>query len=435
MSVCGQKGRCIAAVARSSFLTGSAKPGRTRVLYVTNQLPFPPYSGGQLREAQLLARVAGAAEITLAILTCHYDRDLAHAGLALPYCSELRLFESVPAPAQGPPEDVPERVWAYRSDVFDEWLGQHVCGSEADVVHVEGYFLAGHLPRDHAIPLLVVEENVEYLLDREREAAGRRRGARWQVSRALEHDIWSMATLVAALSEQDVDVIRRDVPGAEVTLTPNGFDHLPSAGPRVHTGTGSRVAFVGNYAWAPTTDGAWDLVTRIWPRIRRAMPDARLTLAGAELPADLAAAARAADGIDIAGQVPSVLPALVGADIFVCPVPTGSGIKVKMVEAMHAGCAIVCTSAAVRGLPEGAESAVVMTDDDHEFADAVVRLLGDAGRRSALSRRAVDLIQRLPTWDEAAKTLMDSWQRMAAGDAVTKDAGLHSSPHPHVGHE
>jgi glycosyltransferase involved in cell wall biosynthesis len=244
-----------------------------------------------------------------------------------------------------------------------------------------------------------------------------------------------MATLVAALSEQDVDVIRRDVPGAEVTLTPNGFDHLPSAGPRVHTGTGSRVAFVGNYAWAPTTDGAWDLVTRIWPLIRRAMPDARLTLAGAELPGDLAAAARAADGIDIAGEVPSVLPALVGADIFVCPVPTGSGIKVKMVEAMHAGCAIVCTSAAVRGLPEGAESAVVMTDDDHEFADAVVRLLGDAGRRSALSRRAVDLIQRLPTWDEAAKTLMDSWQHMAAGDAVTKDAGLHSSRHPHVGHE
>jgi hypothetical protein len=65
-----------------------------------------------------------------------------------------------------------------------------------------------------------------------------------------------------------------------------------------------------------------------------------------------------------------------------------------------------------------------MTDDEHEFADAVVRLLGDATRRSALSRRAVDLIQRLPTWDEAAKTLVGSWHRMAAGAATGAAEGL-----------
>jgi glycosyltransferase involved in cell wall biosynthesis len=394
--------------------TGRERIGRMRVLYVTNQLPFPSYSGGQLREAQLLSRVAGAVDIELVILTGHYERDLAHAELALPYCSGLRLFESVPAPSGGPPDDVPERVWSYRSQAFDEWLGRHACGTEADVVHVEGYFLAGHLPADRTVPLMVVEENVEYLLDREREATGRKRGARWQVSRELEHDIWSVATLLAAVSEQDVDVIRHDIPGAEVALTPNGFDHLPATGPRVHTGTGCRVAFVGNYGWAPTADGAWDLVTSIWPRIYRAMPSARLALVGADLPGDLAAAARAAGGIDIVGEVPSVLPTLTGADVFVCPVRTGSGVKVKMVEAMRAGCAIVCTNAAVRGLPDGAASAVVMADDEHEFADAVVGLLRDAVRRDTLSRRAVELIHQLPTWDEAAKALIGSWQRTAA---------------------
>ena len=386
-----------------------------RVLYVTNQLPFPPHSGGQLREAQLLSRVGGAVDIELVILTNHYDRDLAHAGFALPYCSGLWLFESVPVPRAGPADDVPERVWAYQSRAFDQWLRRHVDRTAPDLVHVEGYFLAGHLPPGHTAPLMVVEENVEYLLDREREAAGHRRGARWQVSRALEHGVWSVATLLAAISEQDADVIRHDVPGAEVALTPNGFDHLPATGPRAHTGTGSRVAFVGNYGWAPTADGAWDLVTSIWQRIGRAMPGARLTLAGADLPGDLAAAARAVGGIDIVGEVPSVLPTLVAADVFVCPVRTGSGVKVKMVEAMRAGCAIVCTSAAVRGLPDGAASAVAIAGDEREFADAVVGLLGDAARRDALSRRAVEVIRQLPTWDEAAKALIGSWQRTAAG--------------------
>jgi polysaccharide biosynthesis protein PslH len=410
-------------VARSSFFPGRGTLGRMSVVYVTNQLPFPPYSGGQLREAQLLSRVAEAADIKLAVLSHHYDRDVRQAGLTLPHCAGLWLFESVPVPPEGLPGDVPERVWVYRSDAFDGWLRRHLHGAGADLVHVEGYFLAGHLPRDHTVPLIVVEENIEYLLDREREAAGRRPGASWQVSRALEHRIWSAATLVAAVSAEDADVIRRDFPQAEVTITPNGFDHLPGAGPRVHTGTGSRVAFVGNYDWAPTRDGAWDLVTRIWPRIHRAMPGARLALAGAGLPGDLAAAAAAAGGIDLVGEVRSVLPTLTSADVFVCPVRTGSGIKVKMVEAMHAGCAIVCTSAGLRGLPEGAESAVALADGEHEFADAVVRLLGDAIARSTLSRRAVDLIRRLPTWDEAAKILLGEWQRTASRHRRAGPAG------------
>jgi glycosyltransferase involved in cell wall biosynthesis len=408
-------GRCVTAVARSSFFPGRDPLGRMSVLYITNQLPFPAHSGGQLREAQLLARLAEAVDVRLAVLTGHYDRDLEHAGLALPHCSELSLFESVPAPPEGPPDDVPERVWAYHSAAFRDWLRPRLRATEVDVVHVEGYFLAGQLPRQDGVPLVVVEENIEYVLDREREAAGHRRGARWPVSRTLEHDVWSAPTSVAAVSEHDAGVIRRDCPRARVVLTPNGCDHLPGTWPRVHTGIGSRVAFVGNYGWAPTRDGAWELVRRIWPRIRRAMPEARLTLAGADMPGDLAAAAGVAAGIDIAGEVPSVLPTLVGADIFACPIRTGSGVKVKMVEAMHSGCAIVCTSAATRGLPEGAASAVVLADGEDAFADAVVALLGDAHRRSALSRRAAELIQELPTWDEAAKILLNHWQRAAAG--------------------
>jgi glycosyltransferase involved in cell wall biosynthesis len=401
-------------VAKSSLFPGRDPLGRLSVLYLTNQLPFPAHSGGQLREAQLLARLAEAVDVRLGVLTGHYDRDLEHAELALPHCSELSLFESVPVPSEGPPDDVPERVWAYHSAAFRDWLRPRLRATEVDVVHVEGYFLARQLPGQGAVPLVVVEENIEYVLDREREAAGHRRGARWPVSRALEHDVWSAATLVGAVSDHDAGVIRRDCPRARVVLTPNGCDHLPGPEPRVHTGIGTRVAFVGNYGWAPTRDGAWELVRRIWPRIRRAMPEARLTLAGADMPGDLAAAAGAVAGIDVVGEVSSVLPTLAGADVFVCPIRTGSGVKVKMVEAMHAGCAIVCTSAATRGLPEGAGSAVVVADDEHEFADAVVALLGDAGRRSVLSSRAVDLIQGLPTWDQAAKILLGHWQRAAA---------------------
>jgi glycosyltransferase involved in cell wall biosynthesis len=349
------------------------------------------------------------------VLTEHYDCDLENAGLVLPYCTGLWLYESATNPAQEPPGDVPERLWTYRSEDFDTALRQQLRDPRLDLIHVEGYFLVDHLPTDCTLPLVVVEENIEYVLDREREAAGRSRGASWTTSRTLEHRVWSAATLVASVSEQDAAVIRRDAPKAVVTVVPNGFDHLPQVDARMHHGVGSEIVFLGNYGWAPTRDGAWDLITTIWPRIRQAMPQARLSLVGAGLPNDLAVAAAAA-GADVVGQVDEVLPVLAAADIFVCPVTSGYGSKVKMMEAMRAGCAIVSTSAGLRGLPRHARFAVMVADGNNKFADTVVELLHSPNRRSELSRLATDCVRTLPTWDEAARLLTKAWlHAVAAG--------------------
>src|SRR5450756_2782180 len=102
-------------VPRQLFLTGRQRPGAFAVTYVTNQLPYPAHSGGQLREAQLLSRVGATVDVDLFVLTEHYERDARHARLATAHCRSVRLFESTPAPRDGPAGDVPERVWRYHS--------------------------------------------------------------------------------------------------------------------------------------------------------------------------------------------------------------------------------------------------------------------------------------------------------------------------------
>ncbi len=164
-------------------LAGRRRRGVFAVTYVTNQLPYPAHSGGQLREAQLLARAGRTVDIDLFVLTESYARDARHAHLATAHCRSVRLFESSPTPEEGPAPDVPERVWRYDSADFDAALKEHLAASPPDVVHVEGYFLAEHLPADLPTPVVIVAENVEYLIDRENEAQGRVRGAPWQVSK------------------------------------------------------------------------------------------------------------------------------------------------------------------------------------------------------------------------------------------------------------
>lgn len=404
---------------RQRFLQGRHRQGALRVVYVTNQIPLPAHSGGQVREAELLTRIGRMADIDLFVLSEHYDRDAVNAPLMNSLCTSVWVHESTTPPGKGPPNTVPERVWQYQSADFDACLRDALASRSADVVHVEGYFLAEHLPRDPALPVVLVEENIEYLIDRQAQAAGRRHATSWQAARARELRAWSRASLVGGVCEEDVAVMVRDVPDLPVAMVPNGTDHLVrTAVSREHTGEGRRVAFVGNYTWAPTLQGAWSLVREIWPRVHARLPAARLSLVGAGMPDDLRAAALAAGGVTAVGEVASVLPTLEAADLFVCPLWTASGVKVKMIEALAARCPVVCSRPALRGLLPAARTAVVVADDPRTMSDAVVALLQDPGGRRRLAARAARALDSLPTWDLAAETLLGSWLRVSAAGSV-----------------
>ncbi|MGW0703060.1 glycosyltransferase [Streptomyces sp. NPDC002867] len=386
---------------------------------MTNQIPLPAHSGGQLREAELLTRIGRTADVDLLVLTEHYDRDAANAPLMRPLCTSVWVHESTTPLGIRPPDVVPERVWRYQSVDFDACLREALVSRRVDVVHVEGYFLAEHLPPDLALPVVLVEENIEYLIDRQVPASGQRYAASWRVARARELRAWSRASLVGGVCEEDVAVMVGDLPDLPVAVMPNGTDHLPRiAVSREHKVEGRHVAFVGNYTWGPTLQGAWSLVREIWPRVHARLPSVRLSLVGAGMPDDLRAAALTAPGVTAVGEVDSVLPTLEAADLFVCPLWTASGVKVKMIEALAAGCPVVCSSSALRGLPSTAGTAVAVADDPWSMSDAIVALLRDPYGRQRLAARAGRALDSLPTWDQAADIVLKSWLRLSAAGSI-----------------
>jgi glycosyltransferase involved in cell wall biosynthesis len=303
------------------------------------------------------------------------------------------------------------------------YVSRHLTADPPDVVHVEGYFLAEHVPADVQVPLVIVEENVEYLIDRDNELAARASGAPgrgrapWQLSKEREYAALCRAALAGAVCQEDADIFLRDAPRLAVSVFPNGADHLgigperiPERGPHAR-----QVTFVGNYSWGPTLNGAWSLVREIWPRVLKTHPLARLALVGAGVPRDLRLAAEAVSGIQLVGEVKSVRPVLAATDIFVCPLWVRSGIKVKMLEALSAGCAVVCTTAALRGLPAEVERAVVTADDYGRFAQEIGALIDDQARRRDLSRMAQRALDAFPTWDRAAEILVSGWRHAISG--------------------
>ena len=366
------------------------------VLYITNQLPFPAHSGGQVRESQLITRLGKKANIVLAVITEHFSRDVAHAVEALEHCSQVAIYESDPALERG----VPTRVSRYRNEQFGQFLA--AAASQVDLVHVEGYFLVRHLPPSLSAPLMLVAENVEFEIRYQDE------GVSPPASSAMEIEAWQRAAAIGAMTSRDRDTISLLSGGTPVHVVSNGFDHIAGSR-REHIHKGNGVVFVGNYQWAPTREGAERLLERIWPRLRGSHPTAVLQLVGAGLDNKLRALATSTEGVEVVGEVNSVAPYLTSADVFVCPIDNGSGTMIKMLKALRTGCAIVSTPHAVRGLPAGAGAAIRLAQTDDDFVAAIGELIDFPNERTALSSQAALVAHDFPSWDIAAEELLSFW--------------------------
>jgi glycosyltransferase involved in cell wall biosynthesis len=290
------------------------------------------------------------------------------------------------------------------------------------VVHVEGFYMAQHVPGQDRTPRLLVEQNVEFSLWRQRALiapAAERAALLHEADRTRRAEIraWARSDVLAAVADEDRQVIESTMPTKPVRLVPDGVDHLAGRGaacdPAVVPDT-PHVVFVGNFGYEPNVDAARFLCREVMPRVVMRVPDARLLLVGASPPPAVVELEDCHPSVRITGPVPDVTPFLVRADAVVCPLRIGGGVKVKMLEALSLGKAIVATSVAAQGIPD-ADHACAIADDPATFADAVVMMLTDADLRRTYEQRATRVATALPTWDAAAADLMTCYARLVRG--------------------
>ena len=314
----------------------------------------------------------------------------------------------------------PDQMIRHTSRAVGAHISARLARGGYDGIHVEGYYLMQHLPVSAPTPILLVEQNVEYLLARQRwEMAitpSDRSDHFVQYTRTMywERRAWRRAKLCAAVTREDQQHMLASEPGLRVAYVPDGADHQPLVRGIEGPGSGPTIAadpeepvvlFVGNFAYQPNVDAAHYLAEDILPRVLRDVPSARLLLVGNAPPPDVVAMG-ASPRITVTGFVPSLLPFLDAAHVVVCPLRIGGGVKVKMLEALHAGKPIVSTTIGAQGLELGADGGVRIDDDAAQFARSVAHLLSDPAERARMGEAARRMARRLPTWDRAAEELL-----------------------------
>lgn len=170
--------------------------------------------------------------------------------------------------------------------------------------------------------------------------------------------------------------------------------------------------FVGSFIHPPNVDAADRLVRSIFPRVRARCPDLSLHIVGDRPPRRIR---RMADGrVVVTGRVPDVAPYLDRAALFVAPLRQGAGMRVKVLEALAAGKAVIASPLAVEGLDVADGIEVVVAESDQEFSDAIVRLLANPGPRVSLGARARAWALANLSWERSTAAYEALYERLTA---------------------
>jgi glycosyltransferase involved in cell wall biosynthesis len=191
-----------------------------------------------------------------------------------------------------------------------------------------------------------------------------------------------------------------------VHVVPNGVV-LPSApdpepGPEAGPPT---LLFVGMLSHTPNVDAARWLCAEIMPRVWARRADVRLQVVGQGDPADVLRAAAGDPRVAVAVAPPDVAPFYRAATLVVAPVRIGGGTRIKVLEALGRGRALVSTRFAAESVEAADGEELVYADDADAFAAACLALLDDAPRRARLGRAGRALVARSWTWDAIAPAL------------------------------
>lgn len=200
------------------------------------------------------------------------------------------------------------------------------------------------------------------------------------IDEATEIDLLGRSNAVIAIQNHEAEFVRTRVPAAQAVLAPMAAS--PARGPA--PGDADTLLFVGSNT-APNVHGLTWFLSEIWPSVYAQRPSSRLLVAGkvAEAVTDVPA------GVTMLGLVDDLKPLYIRAGVVISPLRQGSGLKIKLIEAIAMGKACVVTGVTLQGVEDALEQAVVRADDALPFAAAIADLQDDDDRRAALADAAL----------------------------------------------
>jgi hypothetical protein len=221
-----------------------------------------------------------------------------------------------------------------------------------------------------------------------------------RASRELERTWIPRYSLVLATSARDAAALSDLVPAASVSVYPNAIPQTPLPA-RVDE---EAIVFSGNMEYHPNRTAVEFFRERVWPDLRGRWPALVWRLVGRN-PEAVHRLTSGDSRIQVIGPVEDAVAELAKSRVAVVPLLSGSGTRLKILEAWAAGVPVVSTTLGAEGLPIQDGETALLADGAGPFAAAVTRLLACNELRRTLGKAGRLLLDKEFTWETA-------WQKL-----------------------
>ena len=387
---------------------------------LTPYLPYPLLTGGQTRSYNLIKRLASLNhEITLFCLVKNSD-ERKHVPQLEKFCKEIKVF-----PRSEKPWTIANILRTgfsfYPFLVIRNWakgekkeIEKKLSSEKFDLIHAETFYVMPHIPKTN-IPILLVEQTIEYLVYRhfvdEFKIPGVKQLLYFDVRKMKYWELkyWKRAKRVVAMSDEDKKSMLFQLPDLDVDIVPNGVDSEFFGQKKSKRSKEPIILYLGNFTWLQNREAVDILVDKIWPKIKKKIPSAKLWIIGKD--AKEFFNKKQSDHIRV-DEVSDVRQIYQQAWVLVAPIYGGGGTRYKNFESFASGLPVVTTSTGIRGTNAKDGVDVIIRDHPNDIADAVLKLINDRNLYNKIANNARAMVKEKYDWDPIAKKLSSIYEQL-----------------------
>ncbi len=242
----------------------------------------------------------------------------------------------------------------------------------------------------------------------------------WRLLKQYEGKICAKFDAVTVVSEEDRQALSEAMGRAcPATVIPISVDL--DEFPHIQRKLGSNhIISVGTMYWPPNIDGMLWFLKEVFPLIRQQMPEVEFDIIGARPPESITVYDQMNLGVHVHGYVDDPSPFLQNSGVMVVPLRAGSGMRVKILNALSQGLPIVTTSIGCEGIEVVHDEHLMIADNPVEFAATVVNLLKNPQQANRLGEAGRKLIQRRYDYRAACRPLDAIYSPQAAQSVLAE---------------
>lgn len=394
-----------------------------KILFLSQVIPYPTDAGPKTRAYYCLRHLhAVGHQVVLVYFSRPADHPQAIAHLQQ-FCSEVI---SLPLPRSRLRDGISlarallrRRPFIIERDSLPQMhaLVQRLLDSGSfDAVHSDQLWMAQYARQARQAgsktgPLLVLDEHNACFQIVQRLAVGEgNRLKQWILQgearkvQAYEARCLAQFDRVVTVTQEDRRILEGLASGAPPASSPRtAFETIPicvdpqQVRPAQPTSGSKNVLHLGTMFWPPNAEGVLWFARKVWPQVQAQIPQATFTIVGKNPPEAVRALA-ASGKIEVTGFVQDPQPYLDQAAVFIVPLFSGSGMRVKILDAWSWGLPIVSTSIGAEGLEFRNGENILIADSAQEFAQAVLRLLQDEPLAARLRQNGRDWVSQVYDW-------------------------------------